>query len=273
MKRGWIIPGSMIVLLCGCSQQDQQYPEYFQPIVQRLEASMETEVPVMDDNWDKGVDYYFDRYADRMYTCSVHNVEYEFNLEDELEASREWHWNTAGIFSGDEEDMVYVCLNDRTVMYQDDLPDSPQLLLIEFSTEKPKEYQVWSYDVEPMYAFGWDVVCYRLQNCIYIAGERELAAINLDTKEFYQCDAEYAYAEEYIKGKFGEEPYHIFYFRAILEQDDVVVYSAEVDESFDELSPIGMLYIACKDHKPIANMYVDLTNDDITNSILVEMLE
>ncbi len=272
MKQQLLFLGIMVPLLCGCSSNGQEYPEYFAPIVRELETSPETIIPVMDVKWDKGIDYYSDEYANKIYACSINNVEYEFSLEDELESAKQWHWSTAGIFSGEEE-MTYICLNDNTVMYGDDIPQSPQLLLIEFSTNKPEEYQVWSYTVEPVYAFGWDVICYQLQNHIYIAGEKELASINLDTKEYDCYNEEYAYAEKYIKDKYGEEPYHIFYFRAVLEQDDVIVYSVEVDESFDELSPIGMLYVAFRDHNPIANMYVDLTNDNVMDNILIELME
>lgn len=90
----------------------------------------------------------------KVYTCSIHNAEYEFNLEDELGSAEQWHWDTAGIFSGEDGEMTYICLNDHTAMYGDGVTRSPQLLLIEFSMERSEEYRAWPYIVEPAADFS-----------------------------------------------------------------------------------------------------------------------
>lgn len=43
--------------------------------------------------------------------------------------------------------------------------------------------------------FGWDVVCYRLGDSIFIAGESEIAAINLNTKKLRYCSEEHLKAQ------------------------------------------------------------------------------
>lgn len=266
--------GILTVMLCGCAADNADYPEYFAPIVEELKTSAESAVPVMKTQWVESTDYYLDKYADKVYTCSIDNIKYSFDLSDVLENAKKWYWGTAGVFTNEENNLTYILLHDYNCFsYEDDpVPSAPQLLLIEFSTEESEEYQVYPYTVEPVTAFGWDVICYQLGETIYIAGEKELAAINLDTKEYHYCDEEYANAEKYVQDKFGQEPYHIYYFRAIQDQDGVIIYSADVDESFDELSPIGMIYAAYKDNKLIASMYVGLTSDGQADNIEVDMV-
>lgn len=100
----------------------------------------------------------------------INGVEYSFDLHDVLSNAEEWYWSTAGIFS-DGEDKTYICLHDYNIMYESGIEQEYQLLLIEFSTNAPDEYQIYPYKVEPSYLFGWDVICYRLEN-IYILQER-----------------------------------------------------------------------------------------------------
>lgn len=81
--------------------------------------------------------------------------------------------------------------------------------------------------------FSWYCEGYRIGDDLYIAGQEELGAIDLNTKEFRYCREEYVWAEEYAQKVIGEETYYMRTFRAILQQDDVTVYSAEIAEAND----------------------------------------
>jgi hypothetical protein len=75
-----------------------------------------------------------------------------------------------------------------------------------------------------------------------------------------------------VKKNYGEEPYHPFLFRAILEQDDVVVYSAQISEAIDT-EPVYMIYIACKNEEIISYMTVALSSEEVVDSITIEKLK
>lgn len=98
---------------------------------------------------------------------------------------------------------------------------------------------------------------------IFIAGEKEMAVINLDTKQLRYCNQEYAAIEKCIENRFGEEPYHMFLFRGVLEQDGVMVYSAEIAEAVD-MPPIAMIYAAYKENNLVSYIIKDLITDEIT---------
>lgn len=168
--------------------------------------------------------------------------------------------------------MIYVCLHDFNILYESGVVQAPQLLLIEFSPKEPEKYQIWSYTVEPSNLFGWDVVCYRLGDSIFIAGESEIAAINLNTKKLRYCSEEHLKAQDFAKEKFGEELYHAFFFRAIFEWNGGTVYSAKISEAVD-VPPIGMIYIACKDENIISYISVDLIQDKMEDGIEIKMVE
>lgn len=93
-----------------------------------------------------------------------------------------------------------------------------------------------------------------------------MGVINLSTGEFDYCRDEYALAEEFAQKVIGEETYYMRTFRAILQQDDVTVYSAEIAEANDSPA-VGMIFVAIRDNQPIAYMSVDLTAEDITQGV------
>lgn len=137
---------------------------------------------------------------------------------------------------------------------------------MEFDTADPENYQASPYAVEPRNIFSWYCEGYRIGDDLYIAGQEELGAIDLNTKEFRYCREEKSWAEEYAQKVFGEGSYYLRAFRGILEQDDVTVYSAEVAEAID-VPAVGMVFVAVRGNQPIAYMSVDLTAEDITQGV------
>lgn len=272
MKKKLIIPiCALFIVLGGCSSETEEFcPDYFEPILNEIETNNEYISPVIKKWMNQSIDFSED-YADKIYSCEIDGVEYSFDLHNELLNAEEWYWSAAGIFS-DSEDEKYICLHDYNIMYESGTVQEPQLLLIEFSTNDPDKYQVYPYKVEPSYLFGWDVICYRIENNIYIAGETELAAIDLDTKQIKYCRKEMEELTDLVKKNYGEEPYHPFLFRAILEQDDVVVYSAQISEAIDT-EPVYMIYIACKNEEIISYMTVALSSEEVVDSITIEKLK
>lgn len=242
-------------------------PIYFAPIVQELESAGDEAAFVMNRWWDKGLDW-SEEYADKTYTCTIEENTHVFSLEEELSGAEQWYWQGAGVFC--TEGKTSICLRDFNIMYDENTVQAPQLLLLEFSDENPAEYEVTPYEVDPADLFGWDVECYRIGDNIYLAGETALAAVNLQTKQFSYCREEYAQAREYVMQKNNGEPYEIFLFRAVLEKDGVVVYSAKLAQDID-MPPTGMIYIACRDGKAIAYMTVELTEDNGAGSIEIQV--
>lgn len=135
---------------------------------------------------------------------------------------------------------------------------TPHLFLIEFSREKPEEYQLWSYEVEPPNLFSEEVrKCYRLGDKIFFVGQTGDASIDLNTKQLRYYTEERLALENFVDKKYGEEGYQAVFFRAVYEQDGVTVYSVHVSEAFDVL-PVAMVYVAVKNNKIISYMSIDL---------------
>lgn len=262
---------ALVVVLCGCSSKtEEKCPVYFELVLKEIETNNENTSPVIEKWMNQSTDF-SEEYAEKIYSCVINGVEYSFDLHDVLSNAEEWYWSTAGIFF-DGEDKTYICLHDYNIMYESGIEQEYQLLLIEFSTNAPDEYQIYPYKVEPSYLFGWDVICYRLENDIYIAGETELVAIELDTKQMRYCRKEMEALSDLVKKNYGEEAYHPFFFRAILEQDDVVVYSAQLAEAIDT-APAYAIYIAYENEEIISYMTVDLCAEEIKDSVTIEKLK
>lgn len=278
-----------ILILSGCSAKTskQDYPDYFISIIQEIKAdgSGVGLYSVMDKWWDINLyapfhaDQYVranGEYADKVYTCKINGEAYSFDLQDELTGVGRWNWWTAGIFFDEEKDMVYICLNNAFIFYED-VVQMPQLLLIESSTKKSEEYQVWSYEVEPPDLFGWEVrKCYRLGDKIFIADEEGDASIDLNTKQLRYYTKERLALENFVDKKYGEEGYQAVLFRAVYEQDGVTVYSVHVSEAFD-VQPVAVVYAAVQNEKIISYMSIDLTaeymEDSDIDGIEIEFVE
>lgn len=266
------------------------YPDYFAPIIQEIKAGDSDAglYNVMDKWWDKSLldqklhgslnvgEYFYAEYSNKEYTCEMLGETYSFDLQDELVGDGKWSWWEAGTFFDEDNDRVYICLNNA-FSYYEDMVQTPHLLLIEFSTEKPEEYQVWSYEVEPPDLFGWEVrKCYRLGDKIFIADEEGDASIDLNTKQLRYYTEERLALEDFVDEKYGEEGYQAVFFRAVYEQDGVTVYSVHVSEAFDVL-PVAVVYAAVQNDKIISYMSIDLAaeymEDGGIENIEVELVE
>ena len=262
-----------VLILSGCSaktskQDYQDYPDYFISIIQEIKAddSGVGLYSVMDKWWDRDLhgliedgklEYVYGEYSDKEYTCEIDEESYSFDLQDELVGDGKWNWWIAGTFFDEDNDMVYICLNNA-FSYYEDMVQTPHLILIEFSAEKPEEYQVWSYEVEPQNLFGWEVrKCYRLGDNIFIAGEEELVAIDLNTKQLRYCNEERLALVNFVNQKYGGEGHQPVFFRAVYEQGGVTVYSVHVSEAFD-IQPVAVVYAAVQNEKIISYMSIDL---------------
>lgn len=256
-KRNCVLGIILMLLLCGCSfkQSKEKYPEYFAPIVQELETNWET-MPhrtfVMDTWWTKGVQTGI--YKEKMYTSYIDKEIHTYDLSDILTDAEHWEWQTAGAFQTEER--TYTALVDFNFPGTEDYGvRTPQIILLDYATDNPEDYVVTPYTVEPTYAFFWLDQCYRLNNHIYIASGDDLGVIDVKNRQFYDCKEECSVVKDYAEKEFGEA-YTGCLVRATLEQDGIVVYSAEVAETFDAPS-IGAVFVAYKDGEPIDYMSVD----------------
>lgn len=275
-----LVLSTLILSFYGCAsgKADQTYPSYFEPVIQELTTGWtdyregHPTSGLMDAFCDGGM-FNGGREENGLF---ISYIEYEKNTEPEFVFFRlkelltdaeadEWDWASAGAFLDEEQGKTYLCyydFNDLTNAGERD----PQLILVEFDTEDPENYQATPYAVEPRNIFSWYCECYRIDDNLYVAGEDTLGVINLSTGEFDYCRDEYALAEEYAQKVIGEETYYMRTFRAILQQDDVTVYSAEIAEANDSPA-VGMIFVAIRDNQPIAYMSVDLTAEDITQGV------
>ena len=275
-----LVLSTLILSFYGCAsgKADQTYPSYFEPVIQELTTGWtdyregHPTSGLMDVFCDGGM-FNGGREENGLF---ISYIEYEkdtepkfvfFRLKELLTDAEadEWDWASAGAFLDEEQGKTYLCyydFNDLTNAGERD----PQLILVEFDTEDPENYQATPYAVEPRNIFSWYCEGYRIGDDLYIAGQEELGAIDLNTKEFRYCREEKSWAEEYAQKVYGEGSYYLRAFRGILEQDDVTVYSAEVAEAID-VPAVGMVFVAVRGNQPIAYMSVDLTAEDITQGV------
>ena len=265
----------------------QDYPDYFISIIQEIKAddSGVGLYSVMDKWWNGNLydslndgkwESVYCEYSDKEYTCEIDGESYSFDLQDELVDTGKWNWWTAGIFFDEEKDTVSICLNNA-FSYFEDMVQTPHLILIEFPTEKPEEYQVCSYEVEPPNLFSAEVrKCYRLGDKIFIAGQTGDVSIDLNTKQLRYYTKERLALEDFVNEKYGEEGYQAVFFRAVYEQDGVTVYSVHVSEAFD-VKPVAVVYAAVQNEKVISYMSIDLaeeyTKDGGIENIEIEFVE
>lgn len=281
-----IVLSTLILSFYGCAsgKADQTYPSYFEPVIQELTTGWtdyregHPTSGLMDAFCDGGM-FNGGREENGLF---ISYIEYEKDTEPEFVFFRlkelltdaeadEWDWASAGAFCDEEQGKTYLCyydFNDLTNAGERD----PQLILVEFDTADSENYQATPYSVEPRNMFSWYCEGYRIGDDLYIAGQEELGAIDLNTKEFRYCREEYVWAEEYAQKVIGEETYYMRTFRAILQQDDVTVYSAEIAEANDSPA-VGMIFVAIRDNQPISYMSIDLTSEDIGHGVEIETVE
>ncbi|MCH5256750.1 MAG: hypothetical protein J1D87_05625 [Lachnospiraceae bacterium] len=270
------------LLMTSYTEGKTIYPEYFAPIVKEIETSRDDIRETMFYSMSKWWEYSIGvgAYEDKVFTCYIDGEYYPFDLKDELTDSQEWAWMAVGVFHREGENRAYACLNDfnPTPSGMEPVVRNPQLLLIDFSMDDPKDYNVTPYTIEPYGEFVWVDVCYRIGNNIYIksGSAYDLGVINLNTRQFHYCIDEYSameeYAEKFIQEKFAGENYSMFSLSGTYEQDGVIVYSATITETSD-VAPVGIVFSAYKDGELLAYMGVDLTTAEVSDGIEVELVE
>ncbi len=269
------------LVLSGCSLgASADCPAYFTPIIEEMEENPEkylnTGCFVIDKWWTQGVQS--GTYDDKVYTSYFDGVTQEFDLSDVLQETDTWTWLTAGAFQTKGEERTYIALIDFNLTLEDGTEPSPQIMLLDYATDNPKDYQVTPYTVEPAKEFCWVEQCYRMNDKIYIGSSgavgsdgamHHLGRIDLTTREFYDCKKEWQAISSYAESKF-EEGYYPNFFRTVLEQDGITVYSASISEANDTPC-IGAVLMAYQNDTPIAYMTVDLTAEKIADGLEIEI--
>lgn len=281
-KKTMLILSSLILILSGCSVKEtvQTSPSYFEPILQNMEAQWaqadggtwglagkvsETFRGVALNNGGREENGVFTCYIE--YDPDAEGEYFTFDGKEQFTGTEEWNWSSIGVFHEEGEDKTYICWEDFNMGNA----RNPHFLLIEFTTDKPEEYQLIPCAVGADENW-WESGSYRIGNKIYMADDNELAVVNLETKEFRSCREEYAVMKEYAKEKVGEKDLGMCQFGVILEQDDVTVYSAWISEGND-VPPVGMIFAAFQDNLPIAYMSVDFMVDELAEGLEIEAVE
>lgn len=284
-KKILLFTGILALLLCGCSgdKNDANYPPYFEPIVQKLEAAWtggntdwSPVTELKEIQCDTGLDNGGSE-EDGIFTCYIRadDAYYTFDLSFLLTdaGAEEWQWDSAGVFRNEETGKTYVCYHDFNYMNLAGERD-PELILVEFETENPADYQASSYAVEPRGSFSWYCDCYRMGDKLYLASDGKLGVIDLNSKAVSDLQEEYAAVEAYAR-EIIEAHYHsggMSLCRAILEQDGITVYAAEIVEANDTPA-MGLIFVAFQDAKPIAYMNVDLMAETLQEGLEIKMAE
>lgn len=295
--------GITISAMFGCAAEDNSassgkyivsdiYPDYFIPIIDKVEKDEEILknglYVALSAWWDRGIEpaWRYDwtgegfscEYDETgVFNCKVGERLFSFDICDVPYI----RWNStgaAGLFG--VNDKLYLLLHDCSYMEYDSYGynsngekwDSrhPQILLIEFSDEKPEDYQLFPYRMDDPSSFPDLDFCYYLGNNIYFGRDNALAAIDLTDKEVTFFREEYALIKEYAAQEFESEIYRPWLFNATFELDDVTVYSAEVSECID-IPPVGMVFMACREGEVIGYMKVDFRTDTLKSGIEVKV--
>ncbi len=272
-KKILLIVSTLIFLLCGCSLQNgnKNYPQYFLPIIEELESSRDkyrqTAALPIDVWWDMG-SFGGGTCADKIFSCYINGEYYSFDSGNLLSDTDEWDWDAIGIFSDETTNKTFVIFHHFDTVSE--TKEIPSLILLEFDTDNPEDYIMTPFDVPVL---NWTDACYRIGNNIYIAAaDNNFASINLDTKELSFCEEEYLFSDSLINEYYGETPYHMCGFRATLDQNDIIVYSAFVSEALDT-TPAGMVSVAYEDSQPIAYMVIDLTKERLRDGVKITLLD
>lgn len=246
------------------------YPKYFLPIIEELESSrdvyMQTIAPPIYTYWDEGVTG-GGKYEDAKFSCYIDGETYSFDGNDLLSDTEKWDWDVIGIYPDEITNKTYVIFHHFDV--ESETIENPALILLEFTTNNPSEYVMYPYETSDL--LYWVHTCYRIENHIYIATENDLVSIDLDTKELRFCEEEKNYTNDLVKQYYAETPYEMYQFRATLQQDDTIVYSAFVSDAFDD-TPVGLVAVAYEKGEPIAYMIVDLTEEDIRSNLKIKCI-
>lgn len=274
MKKSFIVLLTLFLLLSGCSSKNNNTstPEFFAPVIEELENSREvylqTIAPPISAWWDSGISG-GGCYADNEFVCNINNESYSFAYSDFTSEPDDCSWEVIGVFPDEVNGKTYVLFHHFSV--DEETCGHPTLTLLEFLDDDPEQYTITPY--ESSEEFNWLQICYRIGNNIYIAGaDNYFGFIDLDTRTLSYCREEYDFAEALVLEKYAQSPYHMFQFRATLQQDDIIVYSAFISEA-DDSEPVGVVSVAYENAKPIAYMFVDLTQTDISGNVTIQSVE
>lgn len=282
---------TILFLLCGCSAEktEEKYPEYFEPIVQETENMWEEKNSEANSLYMicsrlNGYDYGIENGGHEengTFICYIQEDDeyYSFDMKEHITESDEWAWESIGVFREEENNRTYIVYVDFNQWGEIDR--NPQLILIEFDTDNPENYQGTSYTVEPGGIVSDVGDCYRIGGSIYLGGIVHMSTevgnivINLETKELSYRSAEYAalksYAQKIIDETEWEKPRSMSCFTAMSEKDGVMVYGAKISEGFDAPADI-LVFAAFKDGEPIAYMSVDLSEDELSEALETELI-
>ena len=186
MKRKIALPLLLSFLVfsfggCASKKAEQAYPSYFEPVIQELTFGWTTyreghpTSGLTDAFCDSGL-FNGGREENGLF---ISYIEYEkdtepqfvfFHLDDLLTDAEadEWDWASAGAFCDEEQGKTYLCyydFNDLTNAGERD----PQLILVEFDTADPENYQATPYAVEPRNIFSMG---FRLSNILVMSFSR-----------------------------------------------------------------------------------------------------
>lgn len=268
MKRCFIMFFIPFLILCGCFSKNNNasYPEFFSPIIEELENSrdvyLQTIAPPISTWWDTGISG-SGKYADTEFICHINGESYSFACNDFPPNADNCSWEVIGIFPDEATSKTFVIFHHFSIAST--ACEHPTLILLEFFNDDPNKYTITPY--ESSARFNWFHICYRIENNIYIAAaDNNFGSINLNTHTLSYCEEEYYFTNDLVLQYYAQLPYHMCQFRATLQQDDIIVYSAFISEAYDVI-PIGLISVAYENAQPIAYMFIDLTTENLRNKL------
>lgn len=206
--------------------------------------------------------------------------EITFDLSPYITSEAEGDWLMAACFYQEERDTMYMILHNFAIWESEESQEawieqesgSPQLMLLECSLMKKDKQHVTAYEVEPLSRFSWAADCRMIGDTIYIANgpgdTKDIAAIDLETRELRYCVEEYQALQEYASESFDMEEYHLMLQEAVYEQDDVTVYSAKVGNDGFDGPATAHVFVAFQNGEPIDYMTYYVESQEIVCKIL-----
>lgn len=273
-----------------------EYPFYFQPIANEIHNqlnqgncdwwSMSTgceEAAYSVGSVGDGFTVCGGAYAQKSFTLTYEfqksqwktlKGEVTFDLTPYITSQAEGDWLTAACFYKEERDTMYIILHNFAMWESEESKQawieqesgSPQLMLLECSLKKDKQ-NVTAYEVEPLSRFSWTADCRMIGDTIYIANgpgdTKDIAAIDLETRELRYCVDEYQALQEYASESFDMEECHLMLHEAVYEQGDVTVYSAKVGNDGFDGPATAHVFVAFQNGEPIDYMTYDVETQEI----------
>lgn len=274
-----IFIGMLLALqtVAGCGSE--KYPSYFEKVLQNREEKGAAGI-LLDIDKKKGLPIAVSITSEDGYLYEITGFKLSEDkvLEDitvDLSEYRvEGHiWENDGIFYEEADDTVYMTFDlstngsNETSKGEEEIP---YFILMQFQTAEPRNYQLTAYYAKRVEGY-WFTDAYCIEDTLYEnvgAASAVPVAINLKTKELYECTAEWEKAEEAAADFVAEYSRDgknalLCYLTPAAKIDTVTIYVGQVKETMDT-ETLMSVYLAYQERELLGIMCINEETGEIT---------